>query len=65
MVLQKYQKFIEITSIMIYIVVFGVGLKCPRKIHLNTQWRGVLKLLKNCRRRLWMIPKGRARSDDP
>jgi hypothetical protein len=25
---------------MIYIVAFGVGLKCPRKIHLNTQWRG-------------------------
>ena len=22
---------------MIYIVAFGVGLKCPRKIHLNTQ----------------------------
>ena len=25
------------TSNMIYIVAFGVGLKCPRKIHLNTQ----------------------------
>ena len=25
---------------MIHIVAFGVGLKCPRKIHLNTQWRG-------------------------
>ena len=27
------------TSNMIYIVAFG-GLKCPRKIHLNTQWGG-------------------------
>ena len=25
------------TSNMIYIVALGVGLKCPRKIHLNTQ----------------------------
>ena len=25
---------------MIYIVAFGVGFKCPRKIHLNTQWGG-------------------------
>ena len=25
------------TSNMIYIVAFGVGLKCPCKIHLNTQ----------------------------
>ena len=40
MVLQNYQTFKEITSIMIYIVAFGVGLKCPHKIHLNTQWRG-------------------------
>ena len=28
------------TLIMIYIVVLGVGLKCPLKIHLNTQWEG-------------------------
>jgi hypothetical protein len=38
------------TSNMIYIVAFGVGLKCPRKIHLITQWgvgeRGVQKALK-------------------
>ena len=26
------------TSNMIYIVAFGIGLKYPRKIHLNTQW---------------------------
>ena len=65
MVLQNYQNFTEMTSNMIYIVAFGVGLKCPRKIHLNTQWRGVFKLLKNYQRRLWMVPKGRARSDDP
>ena len=38
MVLQNYQNFIELTSNMIYIVAFGGGLKCPRKIHLNTQW---------------------------
>ena len=25
---------------MIYFVAFGGGLKCPRKIHLNTQWGG-------------------------
>ena len=40
MVLQNYQTFIEMTSKMIYIVAFGVGLKCPRKIHLKTQWGG-------------------------
>jgi hypothetical protein len=38
MVLQNYQNFIEITSNMIYTVAFGGGLKCPCKIHLNTQW---------------------------
>ena len=38
MVLQNYQKFIVLTSNMIYIVALGVGFKCPRKIHLNTQW---------------------------
>ena len=37
MVLQNYQKFIVLTSNMFYIVAFGVGLKCPCKIHLNTQ----------------------------
>ena len=37
MVLQNYQKFIEMTSNMIYIVALGVGFKCPLKIHLNTQ----------------------------
>ena len=38
MLLLIYQNFIEMTSKMIYIVAFGVGLKCPPKIHLNTQW---------------------------
>ena len=33
----NYQNFIEMTSNMIYIVAFGGGLKCQRKIHLNTQ----------------------------
>ena len=37
MVLQNYQNLIELTSNMIYIVALGIGLKCPRKIHLNTQ----------------------------
>ena len=37
MVLQNYQKFIVLTSNMIYIVALGVGFKCPRKIHLNAQ----------------------------
>ena len=37
MVLQNYQNFIEMTANMIYIVALCVGLKCPCKIHLNTQ----------------------------
>ena len=37
MVLQSYQNLIEKTSNIIYIVAFGVGSKCPHKIHLNTQ----------------------------
>ena len=36
MVIQNYQIFIKMTSNMIYIV----GLKCPHKIHLNTQCGG-------------------------
>ena len=38
MVLQNYQKFIVLTSNMVYIVALDVGFKCPHKIHLNTQW---------------------------
>ena len=45
MVLQDYQNFIKLTSNMIYIVALGVGLKCPRKIHLNTQCPPVLASL--------------------
>jgi uncharacterized membrane protein len=37
MVLQNYKKIIEMTANMIYTVALGVGLKCPRKVHLNTQ----------------------------
>ena len=37
MVLQNYQNLIKITSNMFHIDAFGVGFKCPRKIHLNTQ----------------------------
>ena len=37
MLLQNYQNFIKMTSNMIYIVAFGVGLKCLHKIHLKTQ----------------------------
>ena len=40
MMLQNYQKFTEMTSNMIYIVTivaFGVGLKYPSEIHLNTR----------------------------
>ena len=40
MVPQNYQNLIEITSNINDIVAFGVGFKCPRKIHLNTQWGG-------------------------
>ena len=40
MVLQNYPNFTEMTSNMIYIIAFVVGLKCPRKVHLNTQWGG-------------------------
>ena len=38
MVLQNYQRFLEMTSNMTYIVALGGGFKCPRKINLNTQW---------------------------
>ena len=40
MVLQNYKKIIEMTANMIYIVALGVGLKCPRKVQLNTQGGG-------------------------
>ena len=54
---QNYQNFIEMTSDMIYILTLGVGLKCPRKIHLNTQWGwGGQKLSKIVGHHLWMIP---------
>ena len=43
MVLQNYQNLIEMTSNIFHIVAFGVGFKCPRKIHLNTQWGGGVK----------------------
>ena len=39
MVLQNYQKKLEMTSNMLYNLGLGVGYKCPRKIHLNTQCR--------------------------
>ena len=42
MVLQNYQNLIEMTSNIFHIVAFGVGFKCPRKIHLNTQCRGAI-----------------------
>ena len=40
MVLQNNQNLIEMTSNIFIIIAFGVGFKCPRKIHLNTQCRG-------------------------
>ena len=40
MVLQNYLNLIEMTSNIFHIIAFGVGFKCPRKIHLNTQWVG-------------------------
>ena len=40
MVLQNHQNLIEMTSNIFDIIAFGVGYKCPRKIHLNTQWGG-------------------------
>ena len=40
MVLQNYKTIIEMTANMIYIVALGVGLKCPRKVRLNTQCEG-------------------------
>ena len=57
MVLQNYQNLIKMTSNIIDIVAFGVGFKCPRKIHLETQWGGggqstaltLLEGVKNCR----------------
>ena len=44
MVLQNYKKVIEMTANMIYIVALGVGLKCPRKVHLNKQWEEGIKI---------------------
>ena len=35
-----YKQIIEMTSNMIHIVALGVGLRCPHKILLNTQWGG-------------------------
>ena len=32
-----FQNLIEMTSNIIDIVAFGVAIKCPRKIHMNTQ----------------------------
>ena len=59
MVLQNYQNLIEMTSNIFHIVAFGVGFKCPRKIHLNTQWGGgggrKLPILR--RHSLWTTPK--------
>ena len=40
MVLQNHQKLIEMTSNIFNTIAFGVGFKCPRKIHLNTQCEG-------------------------
>ena len=37
---KNYQKLIEITSNMIDMIALGGGFKCPRKIHLITQWGG-------------------------
>ena len=37
MVLQNFKKNIEMTANMIYVVALGVGVKYPRKVHLNTQ----------------------------
>ena len=36
MVFQNYQNLIEMISNIIDVAAFGVGIKCPRKIHLNT-----------------------------
>ncbi len=36
-VLQNYYNLIEMTSNILHIIPFGVGFKCPCKIHLNTQ----------------------------
>ena len=48
MVLQNYKTVLEMTANMIYFVALGVGLKCPRKVHLNTQcvcvWGGGAKI---------------------
>ena len=39
---------IDLTSNMIYIDALGIGLKCPRKIHLSTQWPTSLLIGKLC-----------------
>ena len=37
MVHQNYQNLIKMTSNIFHIFAFGVSIKCPRKMHLNTQ----------------------------
>ena len=55
---QNYQKFIVLTSNMIYIIALGIGFKCPRKIHLNTEWGGGGQKSPILRRHsLWTAPK--------
>ena len=51
MVLQNYQNLIEMTSNIFHIVGFGVGIKCPHKMHLNTQCPPPLR-----RHSLWTDP---------
>ena len=46
--LPKFKK--KMTSNMIYIVALGVGFKCPRKIHLNTQCPMASRLRRPCGR---------------
>ena len=45
MVLQNYQNFTEMTSNMIHIVAFGVGLECPCIVYLCLCREGVQKAL--------------------
>ena len=60
MVPKNYQNWIEITSNIIHMVAFGVGFKCPRKIHLNTQcppsWHRVNLSAKKLWRRVSSVP---------
>ena len=67
MVVQNYQNLIEMTSNIFTIIAFGVGFKCPRKIHLNTQCPpppDFQTFLRPCTACVWVCSSKFANRDD-